>query len=136
MSIVTINEAANLVGKSIKTIYRHIESGKLSCVIDDNGRKVVDMAELVRVYGLDLSLIENDNKVSMSDNGNGVENNIIHLEKEIELLKMLLVEKDKLLNEKDQRNADLKQGLMLLEDKTKIEQPKQSWIGRLFGKNS
>ena len=30
MSIVTINEAANLVGKSIKTIYRHIESGKLS----------------------------------------------------------------------------------------------------------
>jgi predicted site-specific integrase-resolvase len=136
MSIVTINEAANLVGKSIKTIYRHIESGKLSCVIDDNGRKVVDMAELVRVYGLDLSLIENDNKVSMSDNGNGVENNIIHLEKEIELLKMLLVEKDKLLNEKDQRNADLKQALMLLEDKTKIEQPKQSWIGRLFGKNS
>ena len=136
MSIVTINEAANLVGKSIKTIYRHIESGKLSCVIDDNGRKVVDIAELVRVYGLDLSLIENDNKVSMSDNGNGVENNIIHLEKEIELLKMLLVEKDKLLNEKDQRNADLKQALMLLEDKTKIEQPKQSWIGRLFGKNS
>ena len=136
MSIITINEAANLVGKSIKTIYRHIESGKLSCVIDDNGRKVVDIAELVRVYGLDLSLIENDNKVSMSDNGNGVENNIIHLEKEIELLKMLLVEKDKLLNEKDQRNADLKQALMLLEDKTKIEQPKQSWIGRLFGKNS
>lgn len=136
MSIVTINEAANLVGKSIKTIYRHIESGRLSCVIDDNGRKVVDIAELVRVYGLNLSLIENDNKVSMSDNGNGVENNIIHLEKEIELLKMLLVEKDKLLNEKDQRNADLKQALMLLEDKTKIEQPKQSWIGRLFGKNS
>ena len=136
MSVVTINEASNLIGKSIKTIYRHIESGKLSCVIDDNGRKVVDMAELVRVYGLDLSLIENDNKVSMSDNGNGVENNIIHLEKEIELLKMLLVEKDKLLNEKDQRNADLKQALMLLEDKTKIEQPKQSWIGRLFGKNS
>ena len=136
MSIITINEAANLVGKSIKTIYRHIESGKLSCVIDDNGRKVIDIAELVRVYGLDLSLIENDNKVSMSDNGNGVENNIIHLEKEIELLKMLLVEKDKLLNEKDQRNADLKQALMLLEDKTKIEQPKQSWIGRLFGKNS
>ena len=134
MSIVTINEAANLVGKSIKTIYRHIESGRLSCVIDDNGRKVVDMAELVRVYGLDLSLIENDNKVSMSDNGNGVENNIIHLEKEIELLKMLLVEKDKLLNEKDQRNADLKQALMLLEDKNKINQPKHSWIDRLFNK--
>ena len=136
MTFVTINDAAPLTGKSVKTIYRHIENGKLSCVIDDNGRKVVDMAELVRVYGLDLSLIENDNKVSMSDNGNGVENNIIHLEKEIELLKMLLVEKDKLLNEKDQRNADLKQALMLLEDKTKIEQPKQSWIGRLFGKNS
>ena len=67
MSIVTINEASNLIGKSIKTIYRHIDNGKLSCVIDDNGRKMVDISELVRVYGLDLSLIENDNKVSMSD---------------------------------------------------------------------
>ena len=64
MSIVTINEAANLVGKSIKTIYRHIESGKLSCVIDDNGRKMVDISELVRVYGLDLTLAENNNGVS------------------------------------------------------------------------
>ena len=50
----------------------------------------------------------------MSERGNEVENDIALLEKEIELLKMLLSEKDKLLNEKDQRNADLKQALMLL----------------------
>lgn len=134
MSVVTINEASNLVGKSIKTIYRHIDNGKLSCVIDDNGRKMVDISELVRVYGLDLTLAENNNGVSMSGRGNEVESDIVLLEKEIELLKMLLNEKDKLLNEKDQRNADLKQALMLLEDKNKVEQPRQSWFGRVFGK--
>ena len=134
MSIVTINEASNLVGKSIKTIYRHIDNGKLSCVIDDNGRKMVDISELVRVYGLDLTLAKNNNGVSMSERGNEVESDIVLLEKEIELLKMLLNEKDKLLNEKDQRNADLKQALMLLEDKNKVEQPRQSWFGRVFGK--
>ena len=134
MSVVTINEASNLIGKSIKTIYRHIDNGKLSCVIDDNGRKMVDISELVRVYGLDLTLAENNNGVSMSGRGNEVESDIVLLEKEIELLKMLLNEKDKLLNEKDQRNADLKQALMLLEDKNKVEQPRQSWFGRVFGK--
>ena len=134
MSIVTINEASNLIGKSIKTIYRHIDNGKLSCVIDDNGRKMVDISELVRVYGLDLTLAENNNGVSMSGRGNEVESDIVLLEKEIELLKMLLNEKDKLLNEKDQRNADLKQALMLLEDKNKVDQPRQSWFGRVFGK--
>ena len=134
MSIVTINEASNLVGKSIKTIYRHIDSGKLSCVIDDNGRKMVDISELVRIYGLDLTLAKKDNGVSMSERGNEVENDIALLEKEIELLKMLLSEKDKLLNEKDQRNADLKQALMLIEDKNKVGQPRKSWFGRVFGK--
>ena len=132
MSVVTINEASNLIGKSIKTIYRHIDNGKLSCVIDDNGRKMVDISELVRVYGLDLTLAKNDNGVSMSERGNEVESDIVFLEKEIELLKMLLSEKDKLLNEKDQRNADLKQALMLLEDKNKVDQPRQSWFSRLF----
>ena len=134
MSIVTINEASNLIGKSIKTIYRHIENGKLSCVIDDNGRKVIDISELVRVYGLDLTLIKNVKEVAVSELGNETESSIILLEKEIELLKMLLNEKDKLLNEKDQRNADLKQALMLLEDKNKVDQPRQSWLGRVFGK--
>ena len=134
MSVVTINEASNLIGKSIKTIYRHIDNGKLSCVIDDNGRKMVDISELVRVYGLDLTLAENNNGVSMSGRGNEVESDIVLLEKEIELLKMLLNEKDKLLNEKDQRNADLKQALMLLEDKNKVDQPRKSWFGRVFGK--
>ena len=134
MSIVTINEASNLVGKSTKTIYRHIDSGKLSCVIDDNGRKMVDISELVRIYGLDLTLAKKDNGVSMSERGNEVESDIVLLEKEIELLKMLLSEKDKLLNEKDQRNADLKQALMLIEDKNKVGQPRKSWFGRVFGK--
>ena len=44
MTFVTINDAAQLTGKSVKTIYRHIENGKLACVIDENGRKVIDIS--------------------------------------------------------------------------------------------
>ena len=35
---------------------------------------------------------------------------------------------------KNLQNADLKQALMLLEDKNKVDQPRQSWFGRVFGK--
>lgn len=47
MAFVFINEAARLTGKSIPTLYRHINSGKLSQLPD----KSFDTAELIRVYG-------------------------------------------------------------------------------------
>ncbi len=47
MSLVTITEAAQLVGKSTHTLYRDIKKGKLSR--DANGK--FDTSELIRVYG-------------------------------------------------------------------------------------
>lgn len=47
MSLVSVTEAAVLVGKSNPTIYRHIKSGKLS---RDSGG-LIDTSELIRVYG-------------------------------------------------------------------------------------
>ena len=48
MAIVSVSEAARLVGKSRRTIQRDIAAGKLSKC--DNGKKL-DTSELIRVYG-------------------------------------------------------------------------------------
>ena len=56
---VTIAEAEKLTGKSIKTIYRHISQGILTCSQNAQGQKVVDIAELERVYGTLNTPIEN-----------------------------------------------------------------------------
>jgi len=47
MAVVTVIEAAPLIGKSTQTIYRHIKQGKLSK--GSNGK--IDTSELIRVYG-------------------------------------------------------------------------------------
>ncbi|MAG54583.1 helix-turn-helix domain-containing protein [Halomonas sp. 707B3] len=47
----TITEAAKLYGKQRKTLYRHIESGQLSCGFRGDGKRVLDLAELIRCYG-------------------------------------------------------------------------------------
>ena len=46
-----VAEAARLVGKDRKSIYRHIKQGKLSSYIGSDGEKYIDTAELIRVYG-------------------------------------------------------------------------------------
>lgn len=48
MALVSISEAARLVGKSRRTLQRDIVTGKLSKC--DNGQKL-DTSELLRVYG-------------------------------------------------------------------------------------
>ncbi len=47
MALITVIEAAVLVGKSTQTLYRHAKAGKLS----KDGEGKVDTAELLRVYG-------------------------------------------------------------------------------------
>lgn len=51
MSMLTITEACASVGKSHKTIYRHIKTGKLSASKTDEGQYRFDPSELERVYG-------------------------------------------------------------------------------------
>jgi hypothetical protein len=125
MTFVTINDAAPLTGKSVKTIYRHIENGKLSCVIDENGRKVIDISELIRAYGKLIEQPESDKLFSMSLDE---KINIQLLEQEITHLKAILSEKEKLLIEKDLRNEDLKQALLMLEHKNTLNiTKKRKW---------
>ncbi len=51
----SISAATRIADKSRTTIKKHIKQGKLSCEVDAAGRKVIDAAELIRVYGSDCN---------------------------------------------------------------------------------
>lgn len=51
MAKVNLSKAAILVGKNRTTIWRHVNSGKVSIERDRDGNPMVDTSELIRVYG-------------------------------------------------------------------------------------
>lgn len=51
MALIAISEAAKLVGRDRKTLYRAIKEGRLSATTDATGARQVDTSELIRVYG-------------------------------------------------------------------------------------
>ena len=56
-----ISQAAKAVGKSRKTLYRHIDAGKISVEKDATDSPVIDVSELQRVYGrVDIDVTTND----------------------------------------------------------------------------
>ena len=68
---ITIAEASKLTGKSIPTLHRHTNSGKLSFSKNERDEKVVDISELERVYGTlnqpNSDNQENGDRVSVSE---------------------------------------------------------------------
>ncbi len=125
MALVTISEASSLTGKSIKTIYRHIDTGKLSSTLDENNKKQVDTAELVRVYGEikidDELLTKNDNtKMSLIENKEErKKERELEIENENKILKERIGHLEAILSEKQSHIDSLKQAMLLLEDKSK-----------------
>jgi hypothetical protein len=51
MAKLNLSQAAKVTGKNRTTIWRHINSGKLSSERDRDGLPFVDTSELIRVYG-------------------------------------------------------------------------------------
>ena len=51
MALISLAEAAKLVGRSKRTLYRDVTKGCLSVSQDVTGVKMVDTSELIRVYG-------------------------------------------------------------------------------------
>ena len=47
----TIKEAIELTGKSRRTLYRHMNAGRLAYGIGEDGHRFIDTTELMRVYG-------------------------------------------------------------------------------------
>ncbi len=51
MALVNLTEAAKMVGMSRVTLNEHLKNGKLSYTHDSEGKRRIDTAELIRVYG-------------------------------------------------------------------------------------
>lgn len=51
MAEVSVSKAARMTGKGRSTIQRHIKEGKLSVGKGESGNPVIDVSELIRVYG-------------------------------------------------------------------------------------
>lgn len=115
MALVSISEAARLTGKNRRTIQRHIDAGKLSKVTDSaTGLHKLDTSELLRVYGkLENQELDSDKNITMSHNV--ADENNKNLQIENERLRLELAYTKELLTEKDKRNEDLKQAMVLLE---------------------
>ncbi len=51
MAELNLTQAAKAAGIARGTLYKHIQEGKISCQLDDKGKRVIDTSELMRVYG-------------------------------------------------------------------------------------
>ena len=104
MAKVGAQRAAELTGKSKSTIQRAMKTGKVSFEMDHNGRRVIDVAELERGFGLvPQSSEETESKAVVAE-----------LEKatstlEIERLKMRIRLLEDQLDMLKEQNEDLKQ---------------------------
>ena len=65
MAKVGAQRAAELTGKSKSTIQRSMNSGKLSYEVDVNNRRIIDVSELERVFGLKSSSPEKTSSPSV-----------------------------------------------------------------------
>ena len=109
---VSVQEAADLAGKSRQTIYRHIDKGKVSAEKDRDGNTVLNVAELERAYGPLKSPGETGDK-SQSVTKSQDENPELSQDSRVLQQKVEMLEQ--LLEDRDQRIDELK------EDKQKLE---------------
>ena len=124
MSKVSISEASRLTNKTRKTIYKYIQDGLLTVSMDTKGKKVIDISELIRVFGeIEMPEYTEVNNTEVSNNIHQVTLESIQLiaEKDVEIarLQSLLASKDELLNSKNDQIKTLEKSLHLLEDLTK-----------------
>ena len=123
MSKVSISEASRLSNKTRKTIYKYIQDGLLTVSMDTQGKKVIDISELIRVFGeIEMPEYTEVNNTEVSNNIHQVTLESIQLiaEKDVEIarLQSLLAGKDELLNSKNDQIKTLEKSLHLLEDLT------------------
>lgn len=105
MAKVGAKRAAELTGKSKSTIQRAMNGGKISYELDNNGRRVVDVSELERAYGL------NETEVSSSaSSANAAQEELKRASDllEIERLKMRIKTLEEQLNAKEDQVEDMR----------------------------
>ena len=127
---VSVSNAAKMVGVSRATFYRHIDEKSISTEQDSKGSKVIDVAELVRVYGSQLKTledIEKNEKAKKKKNATEQDNTDISTELELmkERLKNIETERERERRQMTDQIDDLRTRLEKTEDqRIKAEEQK------------
>lgn len=125
MSQLPVATAAKRVGRDRKTLYRLVSQGVLSATIDENGKKQIDTAELLRVFGelrTGREKQENPETIPMSQRETSEATaRMAVLEAEMRLMR-------ELLESKDAQIADLRKTVLLLEHKSAQEPRKKGFF--------
>ena len=121
MAKVSISEAARLTGKSRTTLHRLIKTGELSTCHGARNAKMVDVSELIRVFGpLEHRPSVQVAKQIIEHSDTGIpaqsEQVIAQLRQEVEHLKTLVSAKDSHID-------SLKQAMLLIEHKHTGDSP-------------
>jgi polyhydroxyalkanoate synthesis regulator phasin len=121
MAKVSISEAARLTGKSRTTLHRLIKIGELSTCAGVRNSKMIDISELIRVFGdISAPVTEQysehafEQRVTVPDTAN--EQMINSLKQEVEHLRTLVSAQESHID-------SLRQSLQLLEHKKDMQQP-------------
>jgi hypothetical protein len=121
MTQVTVSQAAELVARDRKTLYRLIKTGRLSATLDESGQRQIDTSELIRVFGA-LRQVGVAEGVSEPHDATGPETS------QMATLQTELRHARELLAIKDEQIADLRQSVRLLG----APAVKKSWWRELF----
>jgi len=121
MAKVSISEAARLTGKSRTTLHRLIKTGELSTCAGVRNSKMIDISELIRVFGdISSTVVEqpveqvSEQRVTVPDT---VNEQLVHsLKQEVEHLRTLVSAQESHID-------SLKQSLHLLEHKKETAPP-------------
>lgn len=137
MAIVNIKEAAKLAGISRAHLYNHyINSGKISVIKNEQGKREIDTAELLRVFGKLVADTESIQSQSESIHNLTSETRAIHneLQRENQHLRELVKLLEEQKKEATERETWLKShvdgithSLKLIEDKRETVVPKSFW---------
>ena len=128
---ISAKEAAELVGLSKGAVINAIKAGKLSAEKDLNGEWKLEPVELFRVY----KPVNND----YAPGGIGTErhdipDNTPSMQREIELLREMLLAKDEVIKTKEDALEDLRRAMLLLTSTQSQTVPQlRSWWARLLG---
>lgn len=121
MTKISISEAARLTGKSRTTLHRLIKTGELSTCHGARNARMVDVSELIRVFGpLEYRPSEQVAAQVSEHSGTGVsaqsEQVIAQLRQEVEHLKTLVSAKDSHID-------SLRQAMLLIEHRHTGDSP-------------
>ncbi|MEQ9910770.1 helix-turn-helix domain-containing protein [Pectobacterium polaris] len=121
MAKVSISEAARLTGKSRTTLHRLIKTGELSTCSGVRNAKMVDISELIRVFG-EISKPVNEQPSEQVAEQRATGHSALN-EQVVNSLKQEVEHLRTLVSAQKSHIDSLKQSLQLLEHKKDVQQP-------------